>query len=299
LRRSIIKFLALIVCGKSRAHAQNAWPGLKLQVPRDDGAVGEVTYQGLRIAPLVHPVQLRKAAGKQIYIIGSGPSVKDNDLTAVAPGSAILLNGAISLMDEEIKQPLAVAIEDERFVWRHFSLMKEKVTGGTICLLSVGVIRAICEIDAAWLCDKTLILIDDIRKPYGGSRRNASALKELIYARLAMDELSGFSNDPARGVFQGGSVAVSALQFAIFCRPQQVGLFGLDIANATSPRFYEKAGETAHSGVAQAKDRILSHFAIAKTVCEEQGIELSNFSAVSALRQCGLAYDSRFSKAAV
>ena len=294
LRRSIIKILAQVMLGKSRAHAQNAWPGLKLDIPLEEGAAGEVTYRGARIAPLLHPAHLRAAAGSEINIIGSGPSIRDNDVSGIASGSAILLNGAISLLGGDVEKALAVAIEDERFVWRHFSLMREKIRAGTICLFSPSVMRAICELDSGWLSDKHIILIDDIRKPYGGARRHNPALAELPFARLSDDGTSGFSDDPARGVFQGGSVAISALQFAIFCRPQRIGLFGIDISNADTPRFYETAGDTARSGVARAKERILGHVALAKTVCEERGIELLNFSAVSALGEIGLPYDGRF-----
>lgn len=299
LRRSVVKILVLILRGKSKAHAQDAWPSLKLRVPRRDDAVGQVIYRGTQIVSLSHPIELKKAAGEEIYIIGSGPSIRDNDIAAIAPGSAILLNGAISLLEQEIKEPLAVAIEDERFVWRHFSLMRERIAQGTLCLLSVSVIRAICEIDAAWLADKRIILIDNIRKPYSGARRDNQGVASLGFVRLSNNGACGFSEEPACGVFQGGSVVISALQFAIFCKPKRIGLLGIDISNADMPRFYEEVGDAAHSGVGRARDRILGHVAVAKSVCDELDIELLNFSAVSALQSIGLPYDARFAACVV
>ncbi|MCB5201380.1 glycosyl transferase [Neorhizobium sp. T786] len=296
LRRSLIKILGTVFLGKSKAHAQNAWPGLVLNAPVEPVRAGGITYRGRAVGSLLHPLELKKEAGEEIVIVGSGPSINDNNPAAAGPRTAILLNGAVNLIGSEIQEPLAVAIEDERFVWRHFALMREKITGGMICLLSVGVIRAICENDPNWLADKRVMLIDDIRKPYRGPRRKTSELTEMDFVRLSGDGSSGFSGDPARGVFQGGSVATSALQFAIFCAPRRIGFFGFDISNADTPRFYERAGETAKSGVARAQDRILGHVAIAKSVCEERGIELLNFSAVSALRDCGLPYDARYAR---
>jgi hypothetical protein len=296
LHRSIIKLLGTVFLGKSKAHAQNAWPGLVLDVPFAAGKTGAITYRGRKVGTLLHPADLQQDAGEDIFIVGSGPSIKDSNIEGITPRTAILLNGAINLIGAGIDQPLAVAFEDERFVWRHFSLMHEKIAGGTICLLSVGVIRAICENDVTWLADKRVVLIDDIRKPYRAARRKGAELRHLSFARLSSDESAGFSDDPSRGVFQGGSVAVSALQFAIFCAPRCIGFFGFDISNADTPRFYETSGETAKSGVARAKDRILGHVAIAKTVCDELGIELLNFSAISALRECGLPYDARYAK---
>jgi hypothetical protein len=295
-RRSVIKIVASMALGKSKSHSHNAWPGLKLDVPRAAGASGAIHYQKRKMCMLLHPSELTTHEGDEINIVGSGPSIKDNDMAAVAAGSAILLNGAITLLNKEIERPLAVAVEDERFVWRHFPMMRDQIADGTICLLSVGVIRAICEIDASWLVHKKVILIDDIRKPYLGRRRNTADLERLDFVQLGDDGVSGFSHDPARGVCQGGSVAISALQFAVFCNPGRIGFFGLDISNAQAPRFYETPGETAKSGVARAEGRILSHVNLAKAICRSRGIELLNFSAISALCTCGLTYDARYAK---
>ena len=101
----------------------------------------------------------------------------------------------------------------------------------------------------------------------------------------------------ARCSRRSGSVAVSALQFAAFCRPATIGLFGIDISNAGEPRFYEKAGDTAGSGIAGAAGRIVAHFALARRVCAEENIEILNFSPVSALVGAGFPYDPRFAAA--
>ncbi len=296
LTRSIVKLAATVFLGKGWAHAQNWLPGLTLRIPATSLDEGEILFKGERVAALHHADLLRKAAHETIHIVGSGPSIAGVDFSRVALHEAILLNGAINLIGTRIGAPLAVAIEDERFVWRHFPLMREKIGAGTICLLSVGVVRAICETDRGWLADKRVILVDDVRKPYRLRRRSDDDLRHLNFAVLA-DDGAGFSRDTSRGVFQGGSVAVSALQFAVFCRPAIIGLFGIDISNAGEPRFYEKAGDTAGSGIAGAAGRIVAHFALARRVCAEDKIEILNFSPVSALIGAGFPYDPRFAAA--
>lgn len=296
LKRSIVKLATTVFLGKGWAHAQNWLPGLELRMPTRLLDEGAILYKGERVAALHHADLLRGAAHETIHIVGSGPSVADVDFSRVAPGEAILLNGAISLIGVCIGAPLAIAIEDERFVWRHFPLMREKIGSGTLCLFSVGVIRALCEKDRGWLADKRVILIDDVRKPYRVRRRPDEGIKRLDFAVLANDG-AGFSRDPSRGVFQGGSVAVSALQFAAYCRPGIIGLFGIDISNAVEPRFYEKAGDTAGSGIAGAAGRIVAHFALARRLCAENNIEILNFSPVSALIGAGFPYDPRFAAA--
>jgi len=292
-KRSIVKLATTVLFGKGYAHAQNWLPGLRLVLPAGASAEGEIVYRGRRVAGLYHAEILRQASHGTVHIVGSGPSIAGIDFSGLRPQEAILLNGAISLVGARIASPLAIAIEDERFVWRHFALMRDKIAAGSLCLFSVGVIRAICESDRTWLADKRVVLIDDLRKPYRHRRRSDADVQAMGCAVLAPDGV-GFSRDPAEGVFQGGSVAVSALQFAAFCRPKMIGLFGIDIANAGEPRFYEKAGDTAGSGIAGAAARIVSHFALARAVCAEDGIEILNFSPVSALVGAGFGYDARF-----
>jgi hypothetical protein len=106
------------------------------------------------------------------------------------------------------------------------------------------------------------------------------------------DGSAGFSSAPDKGVFQGGSVAISALQFAMAADARQIGFAGIDISNAGDPRFYERRGETASSGIHGAEDRLLRHFAIAKAVADARGTTFVNYSEVSALRKIGVGYDS-------
>jgi hypothetical protein len=221
--RSLIKTGARLLLGGSRAHAQDWFPGL--DIVRRNG-VGEVFYHRAKVADLSSTDRLREQSGQTIHIVGSGPSIRDCDLTDLEKGSAVLLNGAIGLIGEQIAAPLAIAVEDERFVWRHSEMMRRRIRSGTICLFSVAVLRAISELDSRWLADKTIVLID--------------------------------------------------------------------ISNAGEPRFYETSDETAFSGIAQAEDRILEHFILAKEIASERGVTFVNYSPVSALLKHGFGYDARF-----
>jgi hypothetical protein len=294
--RSITKLAISALGGKSWRHAQDWLPGLSIDTPKSQDKVGEIRYLGKVITKLQHPSVLKADMGSVIYIVGSGPSIRESDLRLTEPRTCVLLNGAIKLIGSSTLQPLAVAIEDERFVWRHFDLMREKIAKDTLCLFSTSVIRAICEIERNWLFDRRIILIDDIRKPYRMPRRSDAEIAGFDFVRLDKDNSAGVSMDPLQGVFQGGSVVISALQFAIYCRPEEIGFFGIDISNAADPRFYEKVEDMAKSGLVDGQKRILEHIMLAKTVCLEKQIKLSNFSKVSALRQCGLVYDDRFAR---
>ncbi|GGF85405.1 glycosyl transferase [Rhizobium wenxiniae] len=291
--RSATKLAIKLFFGRQWSHAQDWLPGLEIERVTDCSE-GAVVYKNDRIVSLYRASVLKAAAGPIIHIVGSGPSLMRNDMGRMGRGTGILLNGAISLIGSPVAEPLGLAIEDERFVWRHFDLMRQKIRPGMICLFSVAVIRAICERDREWLRDKTIILIDNIRKPYRVARRTIPQVRELGIPIAKSEGEAAISLDPDAGVFQGGSVAISALQFALYCAPERIGMFGIDISNANQPRFYETKNDIAYSGIARAEARILSFFSLVKEVAAERNIELLNFSSVSALLKCGFPYDDRF-----
>lgn len=286
-RRQAIKVLAQLFLGRRRAHYHSWLPSLVI-AGRVGNAPGRVVHRGKQVLDLSASDSLQQRAGPRIVIVGSGPSIKGSDLRTLPSRSAVLLNGAINLVGTEIGEPLAVAIEDERFVWRHQRLIAERVPSGVPLLLSTGAIRALCDIDPGFLQGRTAILIDDLRKPYGRPRRDDAELAALDF--ITRRDGAGFSARPDAGVFQGGSVVVSALQFAMAAGAAETGFIGVDIANADAPRFYEKAGDVAFSGVAGAEKRILDHVALARDVAAQRGIRLVNHSPVSALRSIGLDY---------
>jgi hypothetical protein len=287
MRRRIMKLACQIFLGKRRAHYHSWLMSLSVQ-GRSGHSPGDAMWHGKRMLQLRRADALAARAGEAIVIIGSGPSVTGADLTNVPAHSAILLNGAISLIGTAIMEPLAVAIEDERFVWRHFAMIRDRIGAETLCLFSPGVLRALCELDAGWVCSRSVILIDDIRKPYGMPRRSRAALEAFDFVTLGED--AGFSSDPDRGVFQGGSVVISALQFALRSHARTIGFLGIDISNAQAPRFYETTGDVAFSGIAGAEKRILAHIALADAHARMTGVTLINHSPVSALKTIGLDY---------
>lgn len=291
LSRSLIKLAIRLVAGESRAHAQDWFPGLRL-VAATPQERGSIYYRGKLVGHLTSSAQSIQMTSTSIYIVGSGPSIGSCDVTRAEKNSCILLNGALHLVPDLIEKPLAVAIEDERFVWSHFGLL-EKIPADCPCLFSVSVIRAICEHDQFWLQGRPITLIDDIRKPYGRARRSGADLSALSQVRLSADGTVGLSTNPDAGVFQGGSVVISATQFALFLRPKRIGFLGIDISNANEARFYEK-DEKAYSGIRKGQDRILSHLAMGRELALERGIEVVNHSPVSALKTYGFDYSDAF-----
>ncbi|KQS72550.1 hypothetical protein ASG39_01955 [Rhizobium sp. Leaf371] len=292
LRRRLWKLAATLAYGRRRAHAHDWAPSLRIE-NAPYGPERTILFNGQPAGTLLPPSALSDLAGSDITIVGSGPSVREADLRTLANRSTLLLNGAIALVPERIPRPLAFVAEDERFVYRHFETFLAGLDRTILCLLSVAVIRAVLEHDADWLIDRPVILIDNLLKPYGENRRDLSDVSRMVAVTVGAPSRSGVSLDPGLGVFQGGSVAVSALQFALFCRPRVIGFIGIDISNAAQPRFYEKPGERVFSGVSEAEGRILAHIRLAKTVGEARGSVFVNYAPSSALQKIGIPYSDR------
>jgi hypothetical protein len=278
--------------GRRYAHEQDWWPDLLLIRPANSRP-GEAIYKNTVIIRLAGIEDLPKTPA-EITIIGSGPSVSPQDFSSLPPRSAILLNGAIHLLDGRLNDPLAVVVEDERFIWRHFSSMAEFVLPETYCLFSTSVLRAICEIDPLWLSPRKIIHIDFLQKPYGQPRRSSEELKTLPFLRWS-DRSNAISLMPQQGIYAGGSVVVSALQIALYLQPRKLGFAGIDLSNANEPRFYENQAETAKSRISAVEDKILDICALALDECRRRAINMVNYSPISSLSKIGVPYDGRLS----
>lgn len=291
--RYLIKLCFSLFRGPRYAHGQDCWPGLRLTLPAD-GRLGKVIYKGEAIASLAG-VDILPKARDEIVILGSGPSISSQDFSSLPPQSAILLNGAIHLLDGRLCDPLAVIVEDERFIWRHFGNMVKLVKPTTPCLFSTSALRAICEIDRSWLTSRQIIHVDFLQKPYAQPRRANAELATMPFLRWSDDGSCAISLLPQRGLYAGGSVAISALQIALYLGPKRLGLAGIDLSNANEPRFYEGHDDSAKSRISQAEEKILDICAVALKECQRRSINLVNYSPVSSLSRIGVPYDDRLS----
>lgn len=279
LSRKLIR-LGFQALGRSRAHRQDIWPGLAI-----DRTSGGVTWRGKPLLTLQPASRIVPPGLPMIAVVGSGPSLRDQRIEALGDGTAILCNGAATLAGRI--RPLAVAVEDERFVFRHHAMLAA-LPRDTPLLLSPAALRAWAERGAATIEARPVALIDNLEKPVGAPRRDLSdaTLRDIVLR----GHQGALSVDPAQGVVITGTVAFSALQFALAAGPAGILLAGIDLTNDSQPRFYEGA-DTAPSGLSTGLDRILAGFALARDIAARRDIALGCASPVSALLRIGIPYD--------
>jgi hypothetical protein len=188
----------------------------------------------------------------------------------VLPGFPILLNGALSL-----GLPGALAVEDERFVWRHLPMLEQRLAPEMPRLFSPAVIRVLAARAPRLLAEGPVVLMENLGKRAGEVRRR---------------DLPPVSETPEDGVVVAGTVAFSALQVALGTSARRIVFAGVDLTNANQPRFYEAAGSSAPSGLSAGLDRILAHFAAAAEVAASRGVALETMTPGSALTRVGIPY---------
>ncbi|MFD1880582.1 glycosyl transferase [Paracoccus pacificus] len=276
LSRSVIR-LGFQLLGRARAHRQDIWPGLSIE--RDSG---RAIWRGQPFLTLSHGYDLLPQGAPMLAVVGSGPSLKAQRIAALGDGTAILCNGAAILADTI--RPLAVAVEDERFVFRYHAMLT-RLDPAIPFFLSAAAMRALAERGTAVFQNRRICLIDNLAKPVGAPRRDLSdpGLTHIVMR----DGDAAISVKPDKGVVITGTVAFSALQFALAASPDRVLLAGIDLSNDSQPRFYEGA-DRAPSGLSAGLDRILVGFGLALALAEKRGIALGCASPVSAL--LGLGY---------
>lgn len=271
--RKLIR-LGFRAMGRARAHRQDVWPGLCIKE-------GRMSWRHIQLGAVRKASDLLPQGAPLLAVIGSGPSLRNQHPERLPSGTAILLNGAAGLAAR--LPPAAVAVEDERFVFRHHTMLRA-LPLHTPLLLSPAAIRAWAERDAASLTDRPVALIDNVEKPLGLPRRPLSDpdLRQVVLRgpRGAM------SVAPDRGVVITGTVAFTALQFALAAAPERILLAGIDLSNDAQPRFYE-GRDRAPSGLSAGLERILDGFALAREQAGRRGIAVTCASPVSALLDIG------------
>ncbi|MEW9806671.1 glycosyltransferase [Mesorhizobium sp. ZMM04-5] len=297
LNRPAQRYLVRLYClqryGWANSHAEEWWPNLALKAPSGREA-GAILYRDRQVAPLLpFPAPLD---GGEIVVVGTGPSLAGQAVDRIPLESALLLNGAIHLLDADAPLPLGVVIEDERFVWRQLDVILQKVRPGTRCFFSTSVIRALCDTTPDWLAGRAVHHLDFVHRPYGRRRPDGASLRKLAFLRWSGDGKAAISIDPGAGLMPAGSVAASAAQIALALAPARIGLAGIDLTNTEKPRFYETAGDQAMSRIGAASDRILATFRVLAGECASRGIALENYSPASRLAEIGVAYSPRLEK---
>lgn len=269
-------------------HMARTLPYLKL-TPAGD--VWDVYWKGRRVARTAPWSELKARAPERLYVIGSGPSIREQHPARLADEACVLLNGAIALtLDGTLGQPFAVMVEDARFILEKGDMLRRLPKGTRLCLVGAA-LRALGEVDPALFEHFRLYFIQGFETPYGRPRRS---LEEADPADFRRSDRAKLSLNMEEGHFGCGTVMYCGIQLAFYLRVRSLYLVGFDMTNFEQPRFYETERDAAWTGLAKAyHDRVLPAIELALKTAREVGMTIENCSHTSAIPRDVLPFNDR------
>lgn len=268
-------------------HNERLWHDVG--ITRDaDGCLAGISIAGREIE-VENARGLSIARSAACHLIATGPSVNDIDYDALDLDHVMGVNGAIALQDRHEIPFEFYCIVDAGFV-RNRPEMVARVVQEDLTLFTTPLVLwyiAQCFPLAQIRC--RIFLIEDVQYP---ARKRSLRPRDLLGMQESADAVLfddaaplGFSMNLKRGVFDGRTVAYTALQALVWVGFGTVFLHGVDLHDAAhTPRFYETADTMQPSSLDTQFDEVIEpSFRGASTLLGTLGVDVKNLSPNSAL----------------
>lgn len=273
-------------------HNETLWPLVKV---RRDGHERLVACDlvGVRGPATLPMTQVPQDIPGDAHLILSGPSVAQIDYARCHLGTVMGVNGSIALRRAHPTLRFHYyAMLDAGFVKRRRDLVADVLSQDLLLFVTPEVYRWISFLFDAKAVRCRIALFEEVHQRALQPR----AQPDELAAQLATDpelvlfdahnpqHAHGFSLNPARGLFGGGTVAYTALQLLAWMGARTLYLHGLDLTTTAGPRFYEHPG----AQLATALDRqfaghIEPAFRQASRLLTARGVKVYNLSVDSRL----------------
>ncbi|WP_313698965.1 hypothetical protein [Achromobacter sp.] len=277
---------------KADRHNETLWPFVNVRRDRSDRLAG-CDLLGVRGPATVALDHLPRGIDGDAHLILSGPSVAQIDYAQCRMSTVMGVNGSIAL---RARHPALrfhyYAMLDAGFVKSRRDLVAEVLAQDLVLFVTPEVYRWIALLFDHRSVRCRIALFEEVHQRAQRPRPQPQELE----AQLGGDQelvlfdahhpmhAHGFSLNPARGLFGGGTVAYTSLQFLAWLGARTVYLHGLDLSATAGPRFYERTG----AQLATALDRqfaghIEPAFRQAGKLLRAREIQVYNLSLLSRL----------------
>ena len=275
-------------------HMGKLHPDFALSSSDDVPGAREINWKGKRIG-IARPLSMLPTTDQRdCYIIASGPSLADFDLSRLGGRTCFWVNGSIAKATECGLPVSFFVVTDKNFARDRFELVRQGIASGADCIFGFRVLNEIAEREPALLASERLFLIQEINARYATAKLDSAAFDVWAEgeAGLFLHESGrlkrgwvGFSQAIDKGVFTGQTVVYSALQVACALGFRQVFILGMDLGGTgTLARFYESGGNVAGSRLDDDfEPYIVPSFELARRLTGDMGIEIYNVSPRSRL----------------
>lgn len=192
--------------------------------------------------------EVRGEFGNSIFIVASGPTVKDFDFEHYRESSFIAVNGSIKVFLEKNIRPCFYLCDDVGFARSSIDVLKSGLSCSKHVAMSFSVFSILYDSDKSCLIGKSIFLLERVNRPIDGNtlsdRRYAWSIrkdKDLVCGfsifRRTPNRI-GFSRDLDKGYFVARTIPYVALQLSYSVGVSRAFLVGVDLNSAVG-RFYE------------------------------------------------------------
>lgn len=245
-------------------------------------------------APLRSFAELRGVRHGAVFIIASGPSVKDFPMPRYARYPMLAMNGSISCFAEAGIAPYFYLCDDSSFVRNRLPLLLQATVLAENLALSPRVIEALLEREPHALDGRSVYDFERVNRPPKGGE----AMDDRAFARMARRDADlecgfswfrqktnriGFSRNLEKGYFSSRTIPYAGIQMAYHLGFSQVFVVGMDL-DSSKGRFYEQGGDAVRSRLdGDYDDYILPCFELLAERVINPGFQVYNLSPHSRL----------------
>lgn len=241
-----------LIYGKRLKHMSNTGASLRL-VPGSQKEVWEIHWKGAMLGKTV-PFPGRTSAST-LWLLATGPSINDLDLTQLRGRTVMGVNGATSVCRDHDIVPSYYVSTDPDFFENRMELIALAIESGAHCFLSANGISRICEQRPELLSEGRITLLETVNRYWGipqftpeGLCEEAGSGRDVILPDARQHKV-GWSKDPSKGVFASNTVTYSACQVACAMGFSRVNILGMDLGadKSGAVRAYEQGSDARPS----------------------------------------------------
>lgn len=275
--------------GEPFKHQYNCHPDFDL-IRGETHCTVQWKKQPLATIPFAHT--LSKTVHGPCWIVASGPSLAEVDLTQITQYPTISLNCAIKKFLDAGLTPTHSIIVDHRVFERQWQCVVDSVRSGAHCFFSFEGLSIIAERAPELLNHGNIYLIESASRKYGvarvGIKQSLKQFQQDPDISLAPDLLPycraiGFSYNLEKGVFAGKTVATWAVQLAFGLGYDAIYILGMDLGGTGKTHFYADKNSPLPDFLRYYEPHIRGCFELARQASEKSGVKLYNLSQQSAL----------------
>lgn len=251
-----------------------------------------IVWKKKLIANIPYAHQLQNKFQRSCFIVASGPSLAEINLSTLGQHHTISLNCAIKKFNDDGSQPTHCIIVDHRVFERQWDCVKASILSGANCFFSYEGLSRICEQDPELLKQGNIFLIESISRKYGVPRpskrecqTNFKADPEIFIADeyLSLCRSVGFSTNLEKGLFSGKTVATWATQLGVALGYEQIFIVGMDLGGTGKKHFYADGNNASPDFMKDYEPNIRVCFEQAKRASIANGFKIYNLSKHSTL----------------